>query len=48
MSLLPLLLLTLSFDGAAAHRHAATLAALGPRPLGSPRSRVAPEEADPG
>ena len=43
MSLLPVLLLSLSFDGAAAHRHAATLAALGPRPLGSPRSQVAAE-----
>lgn len=43
MSLLPVLLLTLSFDGAAAHRHAAMLAALGPRPLGSPRSQVAAE-----
>ncbi len=43
MSPLPVLLLALSFDAGAAHRHAATLTALGPRPLGSPRSQIAAE-----
>jgi hypothetical protein len=37
------MLLAGAFDGAAAHRHAAALAALGPHPLGSPRARAAAE-----
>jgi hypothetical protein len=37
------LLLAASFDAAAANRHAAALAALGPHPAGSPRGRVAAE-----
>lgn len=43
LELLVPLLLAGAFDGAAAERHAAALAALGPHPLGSPRGRVAAE-----
>lgn len=43
LSLLAPLLLAGAFDGAAAERHAAALAALGPHPLGSPRARAAAE-----
>jgi hypothetical protein len=42
-ALLPAALLALAFDGAAAHRHASALAALGPHPWGSPRARAAAE-----
>jgi hypothetical protein len=43
MSLMLSLMLAASFDGEAALRHAASLAALGPHPWGSPRARVAAE-----
>jgi hypothetical protein len=43
LGLAPILLLAGTFDGAAAQRHAAALAALGPHPLGSPRARAAAE-----
>lgn len=43
LSLPAMVLLVGTFDGAAAHRHAAALAALGPHPLGSPRARAAAE-----
>jgi hypothetical protein len=42
-ALLPAALLSLELDGAAAHRHASALAALGPHPWGSPRARAAAE-----
>jgi hypothetical protein len=42
LPLVPLLLLA-SFDGEAALKHAAALAALGPHPIGSPRSSFAAE-----
>jgi hypothetical protein len=40
---LPLLAAALAVDGGAASKHAAQLAALGPHPFGSPRSRFAAE-----
>jgi Zn-dependent M28 family amino/carboxypeptidase len=41
MSALLAVLLAASFDGQAALRHASSLAALGPHPLGSPRNQAA-------